>query len=222
MSWDTGDKCDTAEDCSWADEFTGSTIYLAPKVQAVIRKLCDDVKTEWQMMLTGRETKDGVYVTGYWIPKQEVTPATVTNLDIVSADVIKQRKIVCTIHSHANMGVFFSGIDEKFTNNSLIKNHIVVNNHGKMKACMRYELPCKMTKFFEASVTVVTPKIDEVIGVENIVEKKYMPTTPYSSRGWYGTGGYKSKGSNNHNDKLLHAKALNRDHKNHAITEEVK
>jgi len=193
MSWDTGDKCNNAEDCSWAEQFTGSVIYISPEVQSVIRELCNKVKTEWQMLLTGEEKKDGVYVTGYWIPKQEVTTSTVTNLDVVDKAVIAERKIVCTIHSHADMGVFFSGVDEKFTNNSLIKNHIVVNNKGQMKATMRYELPCKMVHFFDAEAQVIMPDGAEVEGMGNITQKKYGNYKGGFGNKWWAEEEYKGK-----------------------------
>lgn len=192
MSWDTGDKSTQADDCSWAEQYTGSVIWLTPEIQAVIRKLCDEIQTEWQALLTGTENKDGVWVTGYWIPKQEVTGSTVTNLDLVNKDVIRDKKIICTIHSHANMGVFFSGVDEKFTNNSLIKNHIVVNNKGEMKATMRYELPCKLTRFFDAKVQVITPNIENIEGIENITKKEYKweGRGCHYERGWHDDSKY--------------------------------
>lgn len=224
-NWDTGDCHEVAKDCSWAEQYEGSTIFLTPEVQSVIRKMCKEIKVEWQMLLTGKETKDGVFVTGYWIPKQEVTGATVKNLECVDKQVIDEKGIVCTIHSHSNMGVFFSGVDEEFTNNSLIKNHIVVNNHGKMKACMRYELPCKMTKFFDASVQVTTPVIDKVEGITNVVLKTIVAKTyvsPYSS-GQYGWAGMsKSKKKDDNAVSKRYDELLNRHRKYHAITEEGK
>jgi len=191
MSWDTGDKCTNADECSWAEQYTGSTIWLTPEVQSVIKKLCKDIESEWQMLLTGIENKEGVWVTGYWIPKQEVTLSSVKNLDLINADVIKERGIICTIHSHASMGVFFSGVDEKFTNNSLIKNHIVVNNKGEMKACMRYELPCKMTHFFDANVSVISPIIESIEGFDNITKKTYQYTGMPKGKWWEDEGNTK-------------------------------
>lgn len=215
MSWDTGDKCTNADDCSWAEQYTGSTIWITPEVQAVIKKLCEDIETEWQALLTGTENKEGVWVTGYWIPKQEVTGSTVKNLDCIDKKVIKDKSIVCTIHSHASMGVFFSGVDEKFTNNSLIKNHIVVNNKGEMKATMRYELPCKMTHFFEAKARVITPIIETIEGVDNIEKKTYQ-----FSGNYYGGKKWEKEKTDWYTDgrKMRGKKKNKRKHKHHAIT----
>ena len=191
--WETGDEHKVANDCTWAEQYSGATIYLTQEIQSVIRKLCKDVKIEWQMMLTGTETKEGVYVTGYWIPKQEVSTASVINKDLIDNDVIAERKIVCGIHSHGSMGVFFSSTDEEFTNNSLIKNNIVVNNKGEMKACMRYETPCGLVHFFDADVEVETVVTDTIEGVDNIKETKWN-YQPLCDR----TVGTKKKGKKKH------------------------
>jgi len=166
--WDTGDKHNVADECSWADGYKGANIHITAEIYAVIRKMCKEVKIEWQMMLTGTESKDGVYITGYWIPKQEVSTASVKNLDIIDKDVIAERKIICGVHSHGNMACFFSAVDDESTNNSLIKNNIVVNNKGDYKAVMRYETPCGMVHFFDATLEIGEGVAVEIEGLENI------------------------------------------------------
>jgi proteasome lid subunit RPN8/RPN11 len=222
MSWDTGEKCTTAEKCSWSEQYRGATIWISPEVQAVIRKLCADVVEEWQMMLTGVEKKEGVFVTGYWIPKQEITQASVTNLDCIDAKLIEEKGIVATIHSHGTMGVFFSTTDVESTNSSLIKNHIVVNNKGEMKATMRYELPCGLTHFFEATAKVVVPVIDTIEGFENITKKTYVHTYPmgktWKDDTWVGGKNYQNawntKHKKNKKSKRPHALELERGYTN--------
>lgn len=174
--WNTGDEIKCAKDCSWSDDYEGGKIYISEDVHKVIKALCQKIKLEWQMLLTGHIDDKGVHCTGYYIPKQEITAATVKNLDCVNTAFIQEHNVVCGIHSHANMGVFFSPTDEEFTNLSLITNHIVTNNDGKFKAVRRFDLPCGLKKFFEADVILETHEVEvEINGFENIEEKKYEP-----------------------------------------------
>lgn len=209
--WDTGEDYSVAKECSWGDKYTGITFYIMPEVWSVITQLCDDVKSEWQMMLCGEEHDDNIIVTGYWIPKQEVTMSTVTNVDLIDSQVVREKKIVATIHSHANMGVFFSSTDTEFTNMSLIKNHIVVNNKGETCGTTRHSLPCGFTRFFDCKIEVHVEKAD-VVGRENITEKKYF---------YQGVGYGSDVNKNWDTDKRkMKGKKGKKNKKRHAILEE--
>ena len=182
--WDNSNKWDTgnshadciATDCDHADSLVIGSIQIPIEIDCVIKKLCKDIESEWQILLKC-EVKDGnVVVDGYYIPKQEVTGATVKNLDCIDKQFIEENRIIATMHSHSSMGCFFSSTDEEFTNMSLIDNHIVVNNKGEYKACIKYILPCGMTKFFETTMVVDYVQSDEIKidGVENITKKPFV------------------------------------------------
>ena len=184
QKWTTQDTSDSekrvAEDCSWSEKYTGGTFHISPEVMSVIKKLCDVVKDEWQMLLIGHEDKNDVYIWDYYIPKQEISAASVENKDCIGKDEIDKMGIIATMHSHSDMGVFFSSVDEEYTNLSLIRHHIVVNNKGEMKATTRYLLPCKMEKFFDATVVVDTPSVDIIKDIENIERKVYTVNAGFS------------------------------------------
>lgn len=173
--WDTGTKCNVTDDCSWGEEHEAVPIIISPEVWSVVTGLCEEVKLEWQMMLCGKETENAVIVDGYWIPKQEVSCASVKNLDIIDKEVIEERGIIATIHSHGNIGVSFSSTDKEFTNLSLIKNHIVVNNRGDIKATSRYDTPCGKEFFLDSVVRIQVGDTPEIVGRDNITERAFTP-----------------------------------------------
>lgn len=168
--WSLPDSCyKEAEDCSYQKlhEFPKVTIYINDEVRNVIRYLCATVKVEWQMLLLGTVSDNMVTVTGYWIPKQVVTGSSVRNDDVINASVIAEKGIVAGIHSHSNMGVFFSPTDKEATNKSLIRYNVVTNNRGEYEAISRHDLPCGLYKFQEADVMFLIPE-QTVAGLENI------------------------------------------------------
>jgi len=153
-------------------------------------KWCEQVKTEWQVLLIGEEREDNVvYCDDYFIPKQEVTSASVTNIDCIDKKVIEDKSIVGTIHSHGNMSVFFSTTDEESTNTSLIKNHIVTNNNGDYVGTKAIDLPCGMKRFIDAQITRDLPHIKmagKVKGIKNIGTRTYVTTYPTYPLGYQG------------------------------------
>lgn len=172
--WNTGTELNCASACSWSDKNTPKfQVFLSKEVLAVIHQLCRDVEVEWQMLLTGVESSTGVIATGYYIPKQEVTGSTVKNLDCIDQAFIQQHQVVATIHSHSDMGVFFSPTDEQFTNSSFIKTHLVVNNKHEFVACSRISIPCGMEKFIKAEVVTEQHQQIQINGFDNIVKKTY-------------------------------------------------
>ena len=175
-SWDAGENKKKCDECSWVEKQDTDKIKITPELYSVVTKLCEKIETEWQMLLSG-EQKDGyVLLDGYVIPKQEVTGSTVTNLDCIDKEFIEKHKIMATIHSHSNMGVFFSSVDENETNSSLIDYHIVVNNDLKTVACKKVKLPCGLETFQDTSVSVLREQGDiDIQGMDNIKKKEYEP-----------------------------------------------
>ena len=168
-TWDTGKdvKDNVAKDCSWCEKSEKVTIKISWAVYTVIKQLCVQIKDEWQMLLIGEVDGPEVLITGYYIPRQEVSGADVKNLDCISKDFIAENKIVATIHSHSSMGVFFSSVDDEKTNLSTIKYHIVTNNEGAYKACQQITLPCGLVQLKDADMTL---QLDEgvIVGLDNI------------------------------------------------------
>lgn len=170
--WMTNKKFSTAIKCEHElDEMPA--IYIEQSVALVIRKLCSEIKSEWQMMLTGERDGSCAFITGYYIPKQEVTAGAVYNDEYITKEIIDEKSIVATIHSHSDMGVFFSVTDQEKTMNSPIRFHIVTNNSHEYKAALREDLPCGRVKFFEADVIFGSPDEDvQVEGIEKISKRK--------------------------------------------------
>jgi proteasome lid subunit RPN8/RPN11 len=188
--WQTDDPC-IAKECDY--DKTQRVIYITPEIQQVIRHLCDEIKSEWQMLLKGTKVEDGIYCTGYYIPKQEVTAATVKNLDCIDKAFIDEHNIIATLHSHANMSTFFSSEDDSKTNlSSQMEYHIVVNNKGESIAAYRHTLPCGMIKMSDAIVRTQDPTIKvEVNGIGNI--KKNTPVVYEYPYGGYAYGSYQGR-----------------------------
>ena len=161
-----------ASACSFQDAKKDKfEILITDPVNKVIKSLCSKVKVEWQLLLIGEGDQEGIIITDYYVPKQEVTGSTVKNLDCIDAEAVKNMGIVATLHSHANMNVFFSSVDDESTNNSFIKTHLVVNNKFEFVACNRVDLPCGMVKFNSADVLLEESDV-EIKGFDAITVLK--------------------------------------------------
>lgn len=171
--WNTGDAPKVCENCDWLPRDNKQRIMVNHEVWKSLMGICSKVKLEWQALLTGTIEDGVVHVTGYWIPKQEVSQASVKNLDLVDDVVIATRGIVAGVHSHGNMACFFSQTDVDDTNMSLIKHNIVINNQNQYKAQSRIELPCGLVKFVDAEVFTVGEPVTDLVGLENITERTY-------------------------------------------------
>ncbi len=177
--WTTGHKINIIATKDLSDAGMGGEFHLAPEVMAVIRKLCDEIKVEWQMLLIGHVVGGDAYIEDYWIPKQEVTAASIKNLELVDKDVIEEKRIIATIHSHASMAVFCSGVDDEFTNLSLIQRHIVVNNKMEFHAVTTWYLPNGNATFLKAKMRFESQMAEEVRGIDNISKWVYTQPTKY-------------------------------------------
>lgn len=87
------------------------------KCMSLVRKCPQEVC----MYGYGRYSEDGLtcYVEEIYVPKQKVTPTHTKPVDGDVQDYLNAKKLwpelelVCWIHSHVNMDVFFSGTDER-------------------------------------------------------------------------------------------------------------
>lgn len=197
--WKTRKTHDIVKYADLNDVGIGGTFHISYDVMSVIRKLCTEIKLEWQMLLIGEYDLEGnVVITDYYIPKQEITGASVENLDCITQEFVTEKGIIATIHSHANMNTFFSATDVKDTNSSFIKHHIVVNNKLDFSAVTQWALPNGSIFFFKANVTTSYPQATEVKGIENITERAYVPPAKaIEDYNIYNAGRHMAKPNNN-------------------------
>ncbi len=154
------------------------------------------------MCLIGRVMENGdVAVDGYYIPKQSVTAASVRNEEPITLSFIKEYNVVASIHSHANMQVFFSSTDEQ-TNRSLIRYHIVTNNRGDYLAVGRVMLPCGAQLMLDVEVVMCQAAMKgEVIGMDKIERPKTFGLTTYKGIVKKVRGGHKGNKENYKGDR---------------------
>lgn len=176
--WSTGEAPKKCENCDFAKD-EDYRILIQPQVMSAIFAMCRIVTQEWQMMLIGKCEGSEVVITDYWVPKQTVTYTTVKNEELIDANVIRERGIIATIHSHANMQVFFSQVDDEYTNLSHIKHHLVVNNKHDFVATTRVDLPCGMVKFMKTTVHTSINELETVDGITNVKGMNHL-----TSKGW--------------------------------------
>ena len=170
------------KDCPRTKELPTPTINIEHDVWRVIEGLCDEIKIEWQMMLTGTldEENNECHVTGYIIPRQTVGAASVENHEVVDAQYVVDNNIVVGIHSHGTMGVFFSPTDDQ-ANMSSIKYHIVVNNAHQHEATARIKTMCGGETSVVPEVAIINAPEEsaiDIVGIDNIQEKVYTTVTP--------------------------------------------
>jgi len=189
--WDTGTERETAEKCSFCGD-NGASIIIKDSVLSVIYRLCEVIKEEWQILLIGTDEGMTVRINDYYVPEQEYGGAHVHQKECVTAKMIEEMKIVCGCHSHSTFEPYFSSTDE-ITNNSLIRNHIVVNNKHKFVATKRVDLPCGMKKFVTATVVrdlPALPKVKKVKGIKKMSKTSYEIPTYVPFKGGYPTPVY--------------------------------
>lgn len=211
FTWDTGTAKEEARECSYCKKDTG-TIYLHDDVIAAIDYLCATIGVEWQLFLVGFDDLPDVHCTSVIVPKQEVTSASVKNLDCFGKKEIEEKHIVATLHSHADMGVFFSSVDVKETNNSQIRTHIVVNNKKEFVATRRIDLPCGMTHFIKdipvKRFMPPVPVLESLPGEDNISVRQFPRTSGVYTSG-YGYGGYHDAATWDRQEELEEAAQFN-------------
>jgi len=183
--WHTGTEADSlcAKDCSWDEKnvMGACVIRLSEKVGDAIAYLIRNVHVEWQLLLCGEVIQEGdtevVNVTGYYIPKQEVGSAHVSNLDCIDQRFIAEKGIIATIHSHSTMDSFFSETDRTECNSSPIQYHAVINNRYEYSAVKQRKLGCGMFRFKNISLEFVKAETERPDGFENIEISKYSRGT---------------------------------------------
>ena len=159
------------------------TILLMPEVHAFIQKLDEKITTtEFLVYLKGKidKNKRQIIVTGYYLPKQQVSSSTV---DVLESSVAPQYNGV--LHKHPRGVSHFSSTDEEYVN----VNHefsILLEDGEYKEAVVLVKLPCGYHIHQEAIVKLYVqlpeiPEIDELIK-EKIKEKHYTIETTAGTR----------------------------------------
>lgn len=113
------------------DEMFGKWIWLTKRFD-----------TEWIAFLKGsveRIVEGGVQfdyykITDMYFPKQKCTPS---HVEAIDGQI--QEGTIAAVHSHVNMGAFFSAEDERHANHAV---ELVVNRKGELACSVRVKLEC--------------------------------------------------------------------------------
>lgn len=96
--------------------------------------------TEWIALLIGKLDKDSKGDIGYLIEKYYFPPQVASGAHVEVPTGIKPKPgTIGAIHSHVNMGVFFSETDKRHSNWPV---EIVINRKAEYKAIARHKLKC--------------------------------------------------------------------------------
>lgn len=176
--------------CDFHDEESG-VIFMPIDVHTKIMAMTDAMgSTEWLGYLVGVE-KGGAYtIFDLNVPEQEVTGASV---DVIGTT---PEKVIGTIHSHHNMGAFFSGTDDEFIGS----NHdvMIVVGSDEYKARIRRKLPCGAFINAEAQIRIYSPDIDTKKFVDDNMPKIQKKVFVQKFWGGWGSNAAAGGGYNNH------------------------
>lgn len=136
------------------------------KIQFLMKKF---VSCEWLAYLIG--DKENRYVKDIFIPSQEASSGAVNNVGA------KPPETIGVIHSHHNMGAFFSGTDDAYINQN---NDIsIVIAHSGIKAMVKWTTPCGYKIETEGKVIVEKEHLFNEDVFENIINKNIKTSSLY-------------------------------------------
>jgi JAB domain-containing protein similar to deubiquitination enzymes len=134
--------------------------------------------TEWIAYLKGRKREDGVYeIENMYFPKQKANAA-----HVEAEDGEIQEGTIGAVHSHVDMGAFFSGEDHKHMNHEI---ELVINRRAEVAVAVRHQLECGRFTRISGSVYLMGDAVEEALVKElegRIIEDNtYNQTTTQSS-----------------------------------------
>jgi len=151
--WESDLAISENDKCPHITRATAPKIIIPSEIWHKIMGLTQELDTEWLGYLGASFLKTGEWrVTDITVPKQEVSAASVKPTETLATEGV--------IHSHVDMGAFFSGIDDSYLN----ENHnfsIVVNKKGETKAVVRLQLPCGALTIIDTEVEIEVPEYDD-------------------------------------------------------------
>lgn len=116
-------------------------VRLSEKLLRRAAGLCDKMgNLEWIAALVGTKVSDTEYLAEDFVVLDQEVHGTHSQFTAKGDTQFARMKTIGIIHSHNNMGVFFSGIDE----NEAVKHDvsIVTNNKGEFFGKTKFNLPC--------------------------------------------------------------------------------
>ena len=175
------EKCPTCED--------KLDVLISRNTRHKIQAMMDVMeKDEWLGLLIGEKQDEQWYISDLMIPKQEVSSVKATK----KSDCDEPDDVLGIIHSHHDMGTFWSGTDEKHANSNFDLS-IVVDSNMKTLGTARIKTECGKLMRVDTNIDYEEDYMDKYEWAneqkdENI-EKKYTYTSGYSGYGLY--GGYR-------------------------------
>lgn len=133
--------------------------------------------TEWIAYLRGAQDEASKIwtISDMYFPKQKANGA---HVDAEDGQI--QEGTIGSVHSHVNMGAFFSGEDEKHFNHPV---EIVVNRKGELAMCVRMVLDCG--KFSRIKTECVLIGTETAVALATDLESKLTKQHTQSSSGYY-------------------------------------
>ena len=136
---------------------TPPAVFISDAAEAKVQALMQRMGTcEWMAWLIGEARPDSIVVEDLEVPEQVVTAASV---EVVASDV--PARCVGVMHSHHDMGAFFSKTDDDATNPNVPVSIVVARKNGGLewRAMVRVALPCGYYLMTEAPVRRLFPTV---------------------------------------------------------------
>ena len=130
---------------------------------------CKEYSTEWIALLIGKLDKDADNKPAYLISKFYFPPQTASGAHVdVPTGVRPKPGTIGAIHSHVDMGVFWSSTDTEHSNWPV---EIVINRRENYEALARYQLKCG--EWAKGKATVYLTGSGLSMGVKGMVAKAF-------------------------------------------------
>lgn len=177
-------------------------VRLSEKLLRRAAGLCDKMGSlEWIAALIGTKVSDTEYLAEDFVVLDQEVHGTHSQFTAKGDTQFARMKTIGIIHSHNNMGVFFSGTDE----NEAVKHDvsIVTNNNGEFFGKTKFKLPCggfvMKQADFSFSYTTEAPTDAEVALIKERAptpapvayhygKRTYLNDWDYDWEGWGGEG----------------------------------
>lgn len=164
---------------------TKKEILIKENVLEQIRTLTEEVsETEWMAILQGDEKEDKITITGLYIPEQETQKG---HIEVTPKGSIEAQEVpnkIGWIHSHNNMGVFFSTNDIETASQNKVS--IVVNNKLEAKALTIDTKPCGTNMLEETPVKAERTQKDTnlIKAIKEKIKEKAKEVITWDGYGW--------------------------------------
>lgn len=169
MSWKGYKKPKETEWDSGLNIIEEPTIELEHSLLTLCNKIQEKLpRTEFSILCKGYETNNGFYVSGeYVIPKQKVTGSTI---DYEPLDKYQEEGYNVVIHSHHELGSFFSQTDSDYINCNFPCSVLYTKRNFTI-GTLSFHRGESIFVINVDDIQTITSDINEIIGFENIEKK---------------------------------------------------